>query len=84
MKKSTKQKEIQFDNMETLSKKISIVTTYAFLIKNKSLLNKKSLSHNKTNSKIYTTTSNLTSICHSLLSRWIIGSSIYGWEHWDV
>ena len=66
MRKSTKQKETQVADMKNLTKIISIVTTYVFLVENKSLLNKKSTNHKKTNSKTRTTTSNLTS--NTLLS----------------
>ena len=61
MRKSTKQKETQVADMKNLAKIISIVTTYVFLVENKSLLNKKSTNHKKTNSKTRTTTSSLTS-----------------------
>jgi hypothetical protein len=65
-RKSTKQKETQVADMKNLAKIISIVTTYVFLVENKSLLNKKSTNHKETNRKTRTTTSSLTS--NTLLS----------------
>jgi hypothetical protein len=47
MKKSTKQKETQVVNIETLAKIILIYTINAFIVENESLLNKKSKSHKK-------------------------------------
>jgi uncharacterized membrane protein (GlpM family) len=41
MRKSTKLKEIQVDDMETLAKTFSIVATYIVFVEKKSLLNKK-------------------------------------------
>jgi len=55
IRKSTTQKEAQFDDMETVVKIISIVATYIFLVENESLLNKKFINHKETNSKTCTT-----------------------------
>jgi hypothetical protein len=41
MRKLTKLKEIQVDDMETLAKTFSIVATYIVFVEKKSLLNKK-------------------------------------------
>jgi len=41
MRKSTKLKEIQVDDMEILAKTFSIVATYIIFVEKKSLLNKK-------------------------------------------
>jgi hypothetical protein len=56
MRKLTKLKEIQVDDMETLAKTFSIVATYIVFVEKKSLLNKKCTNHKETNSKTCITT----------------------------
>jgi len=61
MRKYTKQKETQIDDIKTLAKIILIATNYVFLVKKESLRNKKSINHKETKNKTLTTTSIITS-----------------------
>jgi hypothetical protein len=61
IRKYIKQKETQVDHMKTLARIIIIVVTYAFLVEDKSLLNKKSTNHKEIKNKNHTLTYDLTS-----------------------